>query len=161
MSPRALDCVVRTVLAEMDPRGRGVKFNEFRQVLHSPTHPPSHPSPAGSGLRLREALADGRHRTSFVKVAGSVVGVWVGSLTPPFSPRPPISFATSVARTEGYTHDAEVWAVCLVQGPFPVPPNLQTCKPNRLIRNFYIAVGQATLRSWSSAGSSLSSFTSL
>lgn len=33
MSPQALDQVVAKVLAEMDPRGRGVKFNDFRQVL--------------------------------------------------------------------------------------------------------------------------------
>jgi hypothetical protein len=33
MSPQALDQVVAKVLTEMDPRGRGVKFNDFRQVL--------------------------------------------------------------------------------------------------------------------------------
>ena len=31
---------------------------------------------------------------------------------------------TIVARTEGYTYNANVWAVCLVQGPFSVAPCL-------------------------------------
>jgi hypothetical protein len=33
------------------------------------------------------------------------------------SPRPLNSFSRIVARTEGYTFDATVWALCLVQGP--------------------------------------------
>jgi hypothetical protein len=39
------------------------------------------------------------------------------------SRRPPISLSTIVARTEGYTHTAKVWAVSLVQGPFSVVPS--------------------------------------
>jgi hypothetical protein len=38
------------------------------------------------------------------------------------SRRPPISLYTMVARTEGYTYDARVWDLFLVQGPFPVAP---------------------------------------
>jgi tRNA-binding EMAP/Myf-like protein len=34
---------------------------------------------------------------------------------------------TLVARTEGYTYAAKVWALCLVQGPFSVAP----CQPYR------------------------------
>jgi hypothetical protein len=40
-----------------------------------------------------------------------------------FSRRPPIPLDTIVARTEGYTYAANVWAVYLVQGPFSVTPN--------------------------------------
>ena len=36
------------------------------------------------------------------------------------SPRPPISFARTVARTEGCTYDANVWELSLVQGAFSV-----------------------------------------
>jgi hypothetical protein len=36
------------------------------------------------------------------------------------SRRPPISLNTTVARTEGYTTDAEVWDLSIVQGPFSV-----------------------------------------
>jgi hypothetical protein len=42
------------------------------------------------------------------------------------SRRPPISLYTIVARTEGYTYAAKVWALTLVQGPFSVAP----CQPN-------------------------------
>jgi hypothetical protein len=49
-------------------------------------------------------------------------GIRVGDeLTRPFSPRPPIPLDTSVARTEGYTYAAEVWGLCIVQGPVLSP----------------------------------------
>jgi hypothetical protein len=38
------------------------------------------------------------------------------------SRRPPIPLDTVVARTEGYTHAANVWALSLVPGPFSVAP---------------------------------------
>ena len=38
------------------------------------------------------------------------------------SRRPPISLPRIVARTEGYTYAAKVWALCLVQAPFSVAP---------------------------------------
>jgi hypothetical protein len=38
------------------------------------------------------------------------------------SPRPPNRSTTTVARTQGYTYAAEVWALCVVQGPFSVAP---------------------------------------
>jgi hypothetical protein len=38
------------------------------------------------------------------------------------SPRPPISLSRIVARAEGYTYAAKLWALCLVQGPFSVAP---------------------------------------
>jgi hypothetical protein len=31
-----------------------------------------------------------------------------------------------VARTEDYTYDANVWALCVVQGPFSLSPPCQT-----------------------------------
>ena len=57
------------------------------------------------------------------------------------SPRPPISLDTSVSRTEGYTHAASVWDLCIVQGPFSVAPcqNISVT-----IRNFLIAVRRTT-----------------
>jgi hypothetical protein len=39
--------------------------------------------------------------------------------------RPPNPSDKTVARTEGYTPDANEWVLCLVQGPFSFPP----CKP--------------------------------
>ena len=45
------------------------------------------------------------------------------------SRRPPISLCTIVARAGGYTYDAEVWALSLVQGPFSVAP-CQTLRYN-------------------------------
>jgi hypothetical protein len=44
--------------------------------------------------------------------------------------RPPISLSTIVARAEGHTYDAEVWALRLFQGPFSVAP----CQPTRSAR---------------------------
>jgi hypothetical protein len=38
------------------------------------------------------------------------------------SPRPLISFCTSVARTHMYTYAAKVWDLSIVQGPFSVAP---------------------------------------
>ena len=38
------------------------------------------------------------------------------------SRRPPIPLSTIVARIEGYTFGAKVWASFLIQGPFPVAP---------------------------------------
>ena len=32
--------------------------------------------------------------------------------------RPPTPSDTTAARTQGYTHTASVWTLCLVQGPF-------------------------------------------
>ena len=40
--------------------------------------------------------------------------------------RPPISFSR-IARSEGYTNAANVWAVSLVQGPFSVAPCANLC----------------------------------
>jgi hypothetical protein len=34
--------------------------------------------------------------------------------------RPPISLHAMVPRTAGYTYDAEVWGLSIVQGPFSV-----------------------------------------
>jgi hypothetical protein len=48
--------------------------------------------------------------------------VWVGVVHAAVSRRPLIPFSRMVARTEGYTYAAKVWAVSLVQGPFPVAP---------------------------------------
>jgi hypothetical protein len=42
------------------------------------------------------------------------------------SRRPPNPSNTIVARTEGYTHAAEVWDSSLVQGPFSVAPSCPT-----------------------------------
>jgi hypothetical protein len=48
---------------------------------------------------------------------------WVGDeFTPPRSPHPPNPSHTIVARTEGYTYDTKVCALCLVQGSFSVAP---------------------------------------
>jgi hypothetical protein len=52
---------------------------------------------------------------------------------------PPSSSNPIVALTEGYTYAVIVWAVCLVQGPFPIAP-CQTLYVT--IRNFSIAVGR-------------------
>jgi hypothetical protein len=52
------------------------------------------------------------------------------------SRRPPISLSGIVARTGGYTCDAKVWDLCIVQGAFSVAP----CHPKVAIRNFSIAV---------------------
>jgi hypothetical protein len=38
------------------------------------------------------------------------------------SRRPPISLDTIVARAEGYTYNAKVWDLSIVQGPFSVAP---------------------------------------
>jgi hypothetical protein len=54
--------------------------------------------------------------------------VWISSgrlLTRPLSARPPISLDTIVARSEGYTYDASVWDLSIVQGPFSVA----ACQP--------------------------------
>jgi hypothetical protein len=40
------------------------------------------------------------------------------------SRRPPISLDTMVPRTEGYTYDAGVWGLYIVQGPFSDAPCL-------------------------------------
>ena len=56
------------------------------------------------------------------------------------SRRSPISLDTMVARTEGYTNDATVWDLSLVQGPFSVAP-----RRGVTIRNFSIAVVRRTL----------------
>jgi hypothetical protein len=53
------------------------------------------------------------------------------------SRRPPISLVTIVARTEGYTHAAKVWALFIVQGPFSVAP----CQTLALrFHNVFVAV---------------------
>jgi hypothetical protein len=39
-----------------------------------------------------------------------------------FATHPPNPSYPTVARTEGYTYAAKVWALCLVQGPFSVAP---------------------------------------
>ena len=38
------------------------------------------------------------------------------------SRRPPIPLTRMVARTQGYTYDAHVWDLSIVQGPFSVAP---------------------------------------
>jgi hypothetical protein len=40
----------------------------------------------------------------------------------PFHDAPPSSIATVVPRTEGYTYDARVWDLSIVQGPFSIAP---------------------------------------
>ena len=47
-------------------------------------------------------------------------------LARPCSPRPPYPFNMMVARTEGYTYAAKVWALSLVQGPFSVAKRLSS-----------------------------------
>jgi hypothetical protein len=47
------------------------------------------------------------------------------------SRRPPISLSRIVARTHMYTYAASVWALSIVQGPFPIP------NPNVTIRNCF------------------------
>jgi hypothetical protein len=50
--------------------------------------------------------------------------------------RPPISFSR-IARSEGYTNAANVWAVSLVQGPFSVAPCQTLPRPIRLFTSLY------------------------
>jgi hypothetical protein len=62
--------------------------------------------------------------------------------TRPVSRRlPPVSLSRMLARTEGYTYDANVWDLSIVHGPFSVAP-CQTFT-NGTIRNFSIAVCRA------------------
>jgi hypothetical protein len=51
----------------------------------------------------------------------------------PVSPRPPTPLSRIVARTEGYTNDANVWDLSIVQGPFSVAPRQTSAD---VIRNF-------------------------
>ena len=46
----------------------------------------------------------------------------VGDRHAAVSQRPSISLPISVARTEGYTYDSNVWDLSIVQGPFSVSP---------------------------------------
>jgi hypothetical protein len=45
-----------------------------------------------------------------------------GSLTGPFTRRPPISLYTMVPRTGGYAYAAKVWDLSIIQGPVSVAP---------------------------------------
>jgi hypothetical protein len=65
------------------------------------------------------------------------------------SRRPPISLYTMVPRTEGCTHDARVWEMSLVQGPFSVAP----CQALVLrFRNFFVAVHLVSTDTATAAG---------
>jgi hypothetical protein len=52
----------------------------------------------------------------------NVRGEWEIAHEAAVSRHPPISLDTIVARTRGYTYDATVWDLSLVQGPFSVAP---------------------------------------
>jgi hypothetical protein len=55
--------------------------------------------------------------------------------------RPPNPSNTNVARTKGFIYATQVWAVCLVQGPFSVSPRAEPCpvriKPTTVHREAY------------------------
>jgi hypothetical protein len=72
------------------------------------------------------------HRTTTKKLRIVTVGISGGSRAhAAVSRRAPVSLCTIVARTEGYTYAAKVWALFIVQGPFSVAP----CEtPNVTIR---------------------------
>jgi hypothetical protein len=60
------------------------------------------------------------------------------------SRRPPSPLYTIVAHTEGYTYDAKVWDLSIVQGPFSVAPCQARPSPIVTIHNFCIAVSPLT-----------------
>ena len=99
------------------------------EVCHSCQYHPSLPLVAcgfGGGLVRIFNVAETRmvhehkqHKGAVRQVTGADLfanrNVWD-------SPRPPITLSGIVARTEGYTHDAEVWDLPIVQGPVSAAP---------------------------------------
>jgi hypothetical protein len=83
---------------------------------------------AFEGLNSDEKVANRDVRDSGWEVAHAAV-----------SRRTPISLDTMVPRTEGYTYDASVWDLSIVQGPFSVAP----CQTLTLrFATFFIGVGR-------------------
>ena len=109
--------------------GGGLRARAVRRDVHQTrggwVH--AHAVPAGPHSHWREWLrASGatRPRTAMQKLRSIKSGVGLGweSAHVAVSPRPLISLDTGLARTEGYPYAASVWAVSIVQGPFPVAP---------------------------------------